>query len=412
MFAVIKALIYSAVVFGLLIFSYKKRDSQKLFHVIMVLCWLIIAMSMDSYDIYNYRSAYNGGVLRGKEPLFDLLQWAFYSMGVPFAVFKLLYGTTVWFLLYRGLKNYTVELALAAALFVLGPMIGYGTQMRSSMAGAIILNALPLLLKKDTKVWKYCALVAFASLFHLMAVFYFVFLIPKYWRISAKKFRNYMCLLAVVMIPFFLLLAQPISKLLAAMQTWTNISAVNSALARFAQYFSGEMGPNVKGFLFAAGGHFVAFILTDRMCVAMQSLRTKRLNIAKKDLFLSSYAVSYLRKLNSILILIIPCYILSMQFDRFNGYYLPVCYCLIVQGAREVRLSGLAQKIELPAAKNSRINRLFQWINRNDLLQTGNFEILVLVACLTFCFFVNNRFAVTSEFVRIVNGIGMFGGPI
>lgn len=407
MFAVIKALIYSAIVFGLLYFAYKKRDSKTLFHVIMVLCWVVIAMSMDSHDIYNYRRAYDGGILRGKEPLFDLLQWAFYSMGVPFAVFKLLYSTTICFLLYRGLKNYTVELALAAAIFVLGPMMGFGTQMRSSMAGAIVINAIPLLLKKDTKIWKYCIMVAVASLFHLMAVFYFIFLIPKFWKIGAKKFRNYMYILAALLIPFLLLVRIPVYKILVLLQNWTNIGV----LGRLAQYFSGEMSPNIKGFLFTACAHFVVFFLMDRMCLGMQSVRRGATKQQREAMLLDNYSIGYLRKLNSLLLLIIPCYVLCLQFDRFNSYYLPVCYCLIVQGAREVRLSGLSQKIELPTVKNGRINRLFQWINRNDLLQTGNFEILVLVACLVFCFFVNNRFSATSEFVRIVNGIGMFAGP-
>ena len=404
-------IIYTFLVFGFACVALRKRDSKGLFLGIMLFCWVVIALSMDSYDISNYRGAYDYGLLRRKEPLFDLLQWTFASLGIPFDVFKVIYGTVIWLLLYRVFQQFTLDKALAAAIFVLGPMMGFGTQMRSSMAGAIVINAIPLLLKKDAKIWKYCLMVAVASLFHLMAVFYFIFVIPKFWKIGAKKFRNYMCLLALTLIPFFLLFAQPLSKLFAVMQTWTNISAVNSVLARFAKYFSGEMGPNIKGFLFAACGHFVVFLLTDRMCVAMQSLRKKRFNIGNENLLLSSYTVGYLRKLNSILVLIIPCYILSMQFDRFNSYYLPVCYCLIVQGAREVRLSGLSQKIELPTVKNGRINRLVQWINRNDLLQTGNFEILVLVACLVFCFFVNNRFSTTSEFVRIVNGIAMFGGP-
>ena len=407
MLAVIKALVYAVVVFGLLYFAYKKRDSKTLFHVIMVLCWIVIAMSMDSRDIYNYRRAYDGGILRGKEPLFDLLQWTFYSLGVPFAVFKLLYSTTIWFLLYKGLKNYTVELALAAAIFVLGPMMGYGTQMRSSMAGAILLNAIPLLMKKDEKVWKYCALVAFASLFHLMAVFYFIFLIPKYWKTSARKFRNYMYILAVLLIPFLLLVRIPIYKLLILLQTWTNIGV----LGRLARYFSGEMGPNIKGFLFTSCAHFVGFLATDRMCSAMQSVRKKATRQQREAMLLNSYAVGYLRKLNSLLLLIIPCYVLCLQFDRFNSYYLPVGYCLIAQGARELRESGAVQKFELPTVKLQWFNRVFQWVDRNDFLQTGNFEILVLLACMIFCFFVSNRFSATSEFVRIINGIGMFVGP-
>lgn len=410
MLAITKALIYSAALFGLLYFAYKKRDSKTLFHVIMVLCWLVIAVSMDSYDIYNYRRAYDAGVLRGKDPMFDLLQWIFSSLGVPFAVFKLLYGTTIWFLLYRGLKNFTVDLALAAALFAFGPMMGYGTQMRSSMAGAILLNAIPVLLKKDAKVWKYCAMVTLASLFHLMAVFYFVFLIPKYWKIGAEKFRNYMCLLALALIPFFLVFAGRISKLLTFMQTWTDLSEINSLLARLARYFSGEMSPNMTGFLYATCGHLVVFVIMDRMCTAMRRIRSDHTAQNSEELLLSDYATSYLQKINSIMVLFVPCYILSMQFDRFYAYVIPACYCVIVQGIRELRLTGKEWGV-ITLKITPKLGTLLAKVLKSKWTQMGSFELLVLLACLIFCFFVNNRFSVNSEFVRIVNGIGMFAGP-
>ena len=222
--AIFKAILYTCSVFGLLYYAFKKRDSKTLFRVIMVLCWIVIAVSMDAYDINNYRRAYDREVYRGKEFLFDLLQYIFFNLHIPFDLFKFLYGTVIWFLLYRVLRYYTVDIALAAAIFVFGPMMGFGTQMRSSMAGAIVLNAIPILLRKDGKIWKYCALVALACTFHMMAAFYFIFVIPKYVRISPRRFRNYMCIFALVLIPFLLIFRVPISKLLTFMTTWTNVN--------------------------------------------------------------------------------------------------------------------------------------------------------------------------------------------
>lgn len=247
-----KALVYSVVVFVFLFFALKKKDSETLFKMIMALCWVVIAMSMESHDINNYRWTYDNGILRGKEVLFDFLQSTFYSWNVPFAVFKVLYGTLIWYLLYRALKNYAVDTALVAALFVLGPMMGFGTQMRSSLAGAIVLNALPLLLKKDAKIWKYIALVALASVVHLMAAFYIVFLIPKFLKVSSEKFRNCICILVLALIPFFLIFSGAIADLLGYLQTLTDIAPVNTLLSRFQTYFSGQMSPNIKGFLFGS----------------------------------------------------------------------------------------------------------------------------------------------------------------
>ena len=412
----------------LLYFALKKRDSKKLYNVIMVLFWIMIAMSMDSYDISNYWHAYDQGYLRGKEPLFDLLQNAFASAQIPFSTFKLMYGTVIWALLYKALKNFTMDVALAAVIFALGPMMGFGTQMRSTMAGVLMLNALPYLLKKDGEVWKYCAWIAFASLFHAMAAFYLVFLIPKFLRCDGEKFRNYLCVIAIVLIPVCVVFMTSISKILVVAQSILGMSEPNNILERLAQYFSGAMSPNTTGFLFATCAHIVVFFLTDRMCAAMLQLRK---NGKGEESVLSNYAAEYLWKLNSILVLMIPCYILSMQFDRFLNYFLPVCYCLIVQGSREVlafkkteegasfRIQQAGNNKLLRAVENGIWNIVdskpvlvvlngLQRVRLGKILQSGNIELLVLLVWMIFCFFVGNRFTADSEFMRIINGIGKF----
>ena len=425
-----KGILYSLAIFALLIIALKKRDSKKLFNVIMVLCWIVIALSLDSRDIGNYWHAYDMGYLRGKEPFFDVLQNTFASAKIPFSVFKLMYGTVIWVLLYKALKNYTADMALAAILFVLGPMMGFGTQMRSSMAGVLVLNAMPYLLKKDGETWKYCAWVAVASLVHLMAAFYIIFLIPKYLRWDTRKFRNVLFVMAVVLIPCVAVFMFVASKALMVLQNMIGNPAGLNVLIRLSKYFSGEMSPNLTGFLYAACAHLVVFFVTDRMCGAMLHLR--REDKGEKTV-LSSYAVEYLCKLNSIMALIVPCYVLSMQFDRVLNYFLPVCYCLIAQGTREVRAfkkteDGATYRI-MQAGDNKllctiecfvwkivdskaviRLRKALDRVKLGGILEGGNIEMLLLLACMIFCFFVSNRYTADSEFIRIINGIGRMGG--
>ena len=83
-----------------------------------------------------------------------------------------------------------------------------------------------------------------------------------------------------------------------------------------------------------------------------------------------------------------------MQFDRIIGYFMPICYCLIVQGDRELMLAAKMPEQKVLSVTPER--------------RTGKVEYLLLLAYLVFCFFVNNRFSESSEFVRIVNGIGLF----
>ena len=427
-------MIYTVAAFLMLGFAWKKKDSKTLYNIVMFFCWVVIALSMDSHDIANYREAFDTNKFLDSDPLYNLIQRGFFSAGLPFAVFKIIYGTVIWVLLYRALKCYTLDTALVAAVFVLGPMMGLGTQMRSSLAGMIVLNALPFLLKKDGKLWLYCLLVLLASLVHMMALFYFVFLIPKFLRVSSEKFRNVLCVIAIIAVPLLAMFDAPIANLLEHMRTMTDISIIKRAIKRLANYFSGRYSPNIKGFLFNASSHFVTFVLTDRMCAAILQLRGQKQESDKPACWLSTYAIEYLRKINSMLVLIIPCYVLSMQFDRFYNYFVPVCYCLIVQGKKEVmtvRKSGAREYFRIQQAGDHRVLRAverriwkvvdsgavqtiknsLQKAGLGFLVEAGNVEVVLLVACLVFCFFVNNRFNATSEFVRIVNGIGMFAGP-
>lgn len=431
---IVRPLLYTVAAFLMIGFAWKKRDSKMLYNVVMFFCWIVIALSMDSNDIANYREAFDANKFLSSDPLYNLMQRGLFSMGLPFAVMKILYGTVIWALLYRALKHYTLDMALVAAIFVLGPMMGLGTQMRSSLAGMIVLNALPLLLKKDGKAWIYCLLILLASLVHMMALFYFVFLIPKLLRASSEKFRNILCIIALVAVPALAILDAPIAQLLKYMQNLTNISLISSAFGRLAAYFAGQFSPNIKGFLFNAFGHFVTFVLTDRMCAAMLQIRSQREQTGQTTGGLSAYAIEYLRKINSMLVLIIPCYVLSMQFDRFHNYFVPVCYCLIVQGAKEVlavkrtvdganfRIRQAGGSKVLRTAENGiwklvdskpvqTIGNGFRRIGLGAVLHAGNVEIALLLACLTLCFFVYNWYSGFAEFSRIVNGIGLFGGP-
>ncbi len=375
----------------------------------MAFCWVVIVLSMDSHDLDNYRTHYEYGLLSQKDWLFDLLEGIAMKYEVPFYILKILHSTVIWILVYRVFRIYTTETALAAAFFVLGPMIGMGTQMRSSMAGAIMLNALPLLLNKDSKWWKYCVLLVLASGFHLMALFYFVFLLPKFFRINSSKFRNYLIILTLLLIPFLLIFAKPIAQLILYIQKFVPVST----LSRIARYFSGEMSPNIKGFLFASGGHFVTFFLTDRLCETMLAARRDNLCRSENEK-LDAYSIRYLHMLNSILLLFIPCYILSMQFDRFVSYFLPVCYCLIAQGVKELNVSPTPAQVFI--SHNKKLNTL----SNNCIAKVGNIlklqnaqtaaflSLLLLLSCFAFCFYVSNWHSNYAEFSRFVNGIGMF----
>ena len=206
--------------------------------------------------------------------------------------------------------------------------------------------------------------------------------------------------------------AKPLADLMITLLPMINIGFINSIITRIVPYLNGQLSPNLTGLMYNSLAHLILFFAVDRMCVIM-----KRLRRDGQPRFLSDYALNYLHKLNSILLLIVPCYMLCMQFDRFHTYFIPVAYCLIAQGLRELRSAGGKAPVTgfLDFAPVRKIKFLqsdkLRLLNgeKYGLLQPGNFEIALLLACMIFCFYVGNWHS-PKGFLEIIGSIAKFGG--
>ena len=214
---------------------------------------------------------------------------------------------------------------------------------------------------------------------------------------------------ALLLLVVFVVFAKSISVLLISIQKYIPSSSVQSILSRFARYLSGEMSPNIKGFLFGSGGHIVSFFLADKMCEIMLDLR-KNHALPQQKKYLSSSTISFLRNLNSLMVLIVPCYALSLQFDRFFAYFVPVAYSLIVQGICELKLSREHHAGWFQNSASCNIQGVRTHMYSLDAEYMRSIALFLLLSCLTFCFLVSNWYSGFSEFSRIVTGIARFGG--
>lgn len=351
------------------IVGYAKKKSEISYWTIILLCWLLMFVVTNSYDLSNYRWAYENGIPHGKEKIYDILQELALKIGCNFYLFKFFWQTFTICFLYKGLKKYTDYQALLAATFLIVPFLtGFQTQMRSSLAGAIVIFAFPYLFEETKKgILKYTMWVILATSIHLMAAFYLIFLIIPFLKISSRRIHVIAIVIAFISILTIHIIFGYCTQI---MQSVSNISneSLKGILYRVTLYLDPKMRPNLTGFMFSFLHQAIVWFLTYRSCKVMIRCNSA---FCRRAIVIS--------KMNDIMLLLIPFYVITMQVNRIFYYFLPVCYGAIIQYIMDRR-------------KKEREKSAQSWM-------------LVLLYGTTVFVYVVGIYSNPEEFVKIINGI-------
>lgn len=192
--------------------------------------------------------------------------------------------------------------------------------MRSSLAGAIVIFAFPYLFEQTKKgILKYIIWIGLAASIHIMAAFYLIFLIISLIKISSRKLHIISVVIAIVATSTIHILFEYSTEI---MKLVANVSNENlkSILYRVTIYLDPKMRSNLTGFMFSFLHQAIVWFLTYRSCKAMIRCNSA---FCRKAIVIC--------KMNDIMLLLIPFYIITMQVNRIFYYFLPVCYGAIIQ---------------------------------------------------------------------------------
>ena len=358
-----KVIAYLLILAALCAWGVSGKRRRSAFAAIAVFMWVVIALCMDSYDIGNYRATYGTEFFLQKDALFGRIGRLFILLGIGFDWFKVFWGTGITVLLIAGLRRYTDRPALAGAMFLI-VMTGYSTQMRSAMAGAILLLAFSFLLteRKQDAIW-FTLLTLLASAIHIMAAGFLILLIPRFSCRRNESRWFIVCLIAAAVMAVVLRLSlDEIHALLIRIGQSSLPGPVRSLADRLILYFSPEIRPNGTGFLFYSLAHFGMTFAAEWACIVLLRLRgirnagypgalfrridrvlcmpasPKRLvreQPPKHVEFWTVSALGTLRRMNAVMLLLIPLYAASEQFNRLFGYMQPLCICVFAQAVWE-----------------------------------------------------------------------------
>ena len=295
------------------------RTNLKYF-IFSFLFWLFAVCVTDSFDISNYKWAYDHYMSHGKEPIFDIVRFSFKSSGWDFISFKFLWTSIVLFLVYTGIKKYSKKPEAVFSLAVITVMTGFITQMRSAIVGAIFLNTFPLILSgKLRDRFLYLIIIVLSAQIHTLGYVFIIFLLinPKN-GIAVKKVHYILICIATLMSLF--LSSFSISLLY---DTMIMLPFNDDNFLRGMSYFQGE-GRHFRYELFLICKHLFLFILTQKACEIQKY--TEYVNGAFPY---DRQKTRMIQAANLLILVFLPITILSPSFERLFNYFVLIQYAVV-----------------------------------------------------------------------------------
>lgn len=370
----IKLILFILIWLAITIMGFYFNKSKKCYTIIICTFLCLMLLCKDSYDIANYRRAYDEHIFHSKEWFFDYIRQLSWENGLSFDCFRSIWCIIIVILLYKGIKKYSNYAALVSVFFFIVPFLsGFITQMRNSLAGAIIVYALPFLVSdKKNDYMKYIICVIIASFVHIMSIIYLVLLIPRLVNVSYKNFHIFCIIGTCVSVIFIFNITDIMSLWIEAYVGRIPNEFVAKNLLRFRLYFQEGMRSNATGFFFAAGHQLIVYYY---------SLKAyNRCFQSREYVFYNRNSIEKLGEIMDLLLFIIPLYAISMQMQRIFFYCSPLFYGIIVQSNMELHNKKGNKKIMVPS----------------DLLYLLGFLIGIYIISI---------YHTSEDFLRCINGM-------
>ena len=313
----------------LLILAFIKKKSKTIPILILTIRLLIAVGGTASPDMLNMMYRFNDGNY-GDLPIgFTVIYKAIREAGFSFSGFKILYMASIYIPIYKIYKKHSTHIAAALALLILFPLPDFTSQIRNSLAAVYAMVALLWYIRSE-KQWSwlwYTIVICLCGSIHPATLVYLVALFSKF-NIKVRE-------MALAMVFFaFLVLVMLKTGLLYKLVTMV------TSYGRFTQWFAnGETwGNNLPIFLFTTVGQFAATMTMAYACnrIAVQ----QRTNLELQDYYrrrkvipLSANEVQRLTRVNALLMVVLPFYVMSPMYFRMFKYVLILDYIVLCQAA-------------------------------------------------------------------------------
>ncbi|MDT2782435.1 EpsG family protein [Vagococcus fluvialis] len=160
----------------------EKKIGNTIFYIfLLLLVWGILSLSTNNPDrknyelVYEYLSITDNYFYPDFEKGFSFFMRIGSKLNLTYQQFLIFISTISTFLLHIFLKRETQNKNLVLIMFLFFPFFLEVVQIRNYLVLLLVINSIPFLVEK--KVIKFILLILIASLFHVSALFYLLFLL-------------------------------------------------------------------------------------------------------------------------------------------------------------------------------------------------------------------------------------------
>lgn len=299
------------------------RKNDKFLEILGIGCLLILSFIINNTsDIVSYKNRFDNNI-SGLSPGYDYISKVGKYVFHDFELFRIIF-CLIWILIiFKTIQKYTEYSNFAIALFILFPFLSNISQMRNALASAIVLYAMFYLLDdKKLSLLKYVLLICIAIIFHYASAFYLLFIFS---RIKLRKI-DFKFITAIVFIVLLFLLLVGNSPLLL-------IGDVIK-IGRISQWLTANININVNSlrgcgilFIFQVIS-YILFKLAYHNLVEYCKYSADTKSKISLPIFFDKQKLDIAYKINILMFLFAPFYLLSPTYFRLFQNVLMFDYCI------------------------------------------------------------------------------------
>lgn len=287
---------------------------------------------VEAYDLRNYEDLYDHPENYTNPSLslgFDILLFTCRDLGMNFLVFKMVCGSVELLLIYLAFNKTVKYVSFALGLFAIFPFTGTITQIRNSLAAAIVIYSVSVLIRnKKRAAIKFLIGITIAATIHFSTLFYMCILF--FWKRSIN-FKKVIIISSIGTV--LLYIAMLFSNKLYF------IASMFISNERVLQWFSTINKSNLINIVIPTVEQIIGILMVKKGCKICKRNLTSFLETEELTYTISDeakwvvenddQAIDSIYKLNILSLLIIPFYMISPTFFRMYKYILPINYMVL-----------------------------------------------------------------------------------